>query len=169
MDERSLKFAILRYLGKPGAWHENIGNLIGTQFQAGNLERSLNVTFDIDMRGRVSRSVNSLLQNGLVRSTYMDMVKPEDWIQISDAGKAALNSHALDELDELLMEVAPGLVELRDGAWRALTIRAEDSIRQAAHSARELISQVLRTLAPDPVGKTDGLSNTSGAIRKARV
>ncbi|MCY1559087.1 putative pPIWI-associating nuclease [compost metagenome] len=38
---------------------------------------------------------------------------------------------------------------MRRGAWRAATSSAADTLRQAAHSGRELVSQVLHVVSPD--------------------
>ena len=53
------------------------------------------------------------------------------------------------EVAELLKVLGDRFSRMWDGAWAALTSGNPDGIRQAAHSARELLIQVLSVLAPD--------------------
>lgn len=69
-------------------------------------------------------------------------------------------------LDERLASIDPALPSIRRGAWHAIEGDSPDRIRQAATSARELISQVVNRLHPDtPVFDRD----VHGSIRKAKV
>jgi Predicted pPIWI-associating nuclease len=63
--------------------------------------------------------------------------------------------YGLDDLDEALMSISAHLLEVRRGAWTAIASSQPDSFRQAAHSARELIDQVLKEAAPDDLALTD--------------
>lgn len=82
--------------------------------------------------------------------------------------------NALDELDEALLKIDPHLIEIRRGAWSALQSNHADSLRQAAHSGRELIDQTLKTGAPNSeiVSQEGFVRNTSsadGITRRMRV
>jgi hypothetical protein len=46
-------------------------------------------------------------------------------------------------------------VNLRDGAWSAIASAGVDSPRQAAHSGRELLDQLLKGIAPDAEVKAE--------------
>lgn len=144
---RVLKFAILRCLTEPGQKHKI--NLVGRPYQRGNLEYQLDATFDSQTRTRAAKAFEELKTADYIRSTYGDLGDPENWVQITDRGRSALERHALDKLDEVLLSIDPYLVEIRDGAWSACEACTCDSLRQAAHSGRELFDQVLRKAAPD--------------------
>jgi hypothetical protein len=85
-----------------------------------------------------------------------------------------LEQRALDDLDVALRRVNPALCELRHGATSALVSGQPDSIRQAAHSMRELIRQVLDILAPleDVRAQPNfqpSLESDNGVTRKMRI
>ncbi len=103
-----------------------------------------------------------------------DMMVPDDWLEITEKGRAALTRNALDELDEALVRIDPHLVEIRRGAWSALASNHPDSLRQAAHSGRELIDQTLKTGAPtaDIKSQKDFVpdkSSKEGVTRRMRI
>ena len=52
-------------------------------------------------------------------------------------------------LDMSLSQMGDRLVQARRGAWIAVRSNNPDKVRQAAHSMRELLREVLRQLAPD--------------------
>ena len=54
-----------------------------------------------------------------------------------------------ESLDPLLAKIDPVFVEMRQGSWQALQDGGMDRLRHAAVSQRELLSQLLRWLAPD--------------------
>jgi hypothetical protein len=128
-------------------------NLIGRGSLQGDLERHLDVRFRSQHRELVDRAFEQLKADGLIRSTYDDLVDPESWVEITAAGRQALQRQCFDELDQALSRINPVLVELRDGAWSAVISNRPDSLRQASHSARELIAQALKDGAPDDVVK----------------
>jgi len=53
------------------------------------------------------------------------------------------------QIRSLLFSVHPKFVDMWDGAWIVLKSHSPDSVRQSAHSARELLMQLLAHLAPD--------------------
>jgi hypothetical protein len=141
-----LKMAILEILSKNRT--ENKFNLIGRGDQRGPLEHVLQVTFTNQERALAGKAVEELKQAGLIRSNYTALADPENWLEITEAGRNALCHRALDDLDLALRRISPALCEIRHGAYAALSSSQPDSVRQAAHSARELIRQVLDLLAP---------------------
>ena len=142
-----IKMAILELLvrGRP----LNKFNMIGHFPLEGDLGRKLKRRFDDEERVLVGESIEQLRHAGLIRPTYKDFFNPEDCFEITDSGRHALEVCALDDLDAALRTVHAGLCELRHGASSALVAEQPDSLRQAAHSTRELIRQVLDLLAPD--------------------
>lgn len=151
-------------------------NLLGRAFERGRgiLERNLGVTFEPHERAQADRAFEELKIDGLIRPTYRDLVAPEDWVEISEAGREALSRGTLDELDRALREINPRLVEIRAGAWAAIRSAQPDAIRQAAHSGRELIDQTLKEGPPDNEVRADpsfvpDASSKSGITRRHRL
>lgn len=149
-------------------------NMIGCPPTEGDLERWLQRRFTDDERALAGECFDQLKQAGLIRPTYRDFFKPEDWLEITESGQRALELRALDDLDFALREINPALCELRRGASFALASGQPDSIRQAAHSARELIRQVLDALAPLDEIKANpnyqpSKDTKSGVTRKMRI
>ena len=149
-------------------------NLIGRGNVQGDIERMLNVQFDGGQRYLVDQAFEQLKSAGLIRPTYTDLIDPVSWVEITDPGRDALARKCLDDLDAALYRVGAHLVEVREGAWSALASGNPDSLRQASHSARELIDQTLKEGAPDamirhmPNFAADPTS-TSGITRKHRL
>jgi hypothetical protein len=73
---------------------------------------------------------------------------PENWVEITTSGKEFLRRDFKDEIDIGLERVSPHLVELRRGMWDAADRTSPDAARHAAHSARELLAQLLKEGAP---------------------
>ena len=146
-DPRALKFLILEILSRDGKAHRY--NLLGRPYQAGALEDALGGSFSQDERALAGRTFEELQRDGLIEPTYADLATPGDWVQLSEAGKVALDRRALDDLDGALHEINLHLAEIRAGAWSAACSAQPDALRQAAHSGRELIDQTLKAIAPD--------------------
>lgn len=146
---RELKFAILALLSGALGGKLNKVNVLGRPDQAGALEAHLGVVFRDEDRALAYRAFGQLHANGLIQPTLDDLIAPESWFVITARGTTAWESRALDKLDECLMSLSANLVEMRAGAWSAIASNEPDSLRQAAHSGRELIDQVLKIAAPD--------------------
>lgn len=174
ISSRKLKFTILECLAS--ARREHKINLLGRSHSRGegSMEHHLGVTFDNDTRFLADRAFEDLKADGLIRPTYGDIAEPEKWVEITDSGRRALERRTLDPLDEALCEVDSHLLEMRDGAWSMVASSSADALRQAAHSARELIDQTLRKVGHDeivrsmPDFKPDATSR-SGITRRHRV
>ena len=169
---RSLKLALLEMLTSVPKAHKT--NLIGRVYQPGDLEHHLKVTFEPLDRQLADRAFEQLKADGEIRSTYDDISDPESWVQITDSGRKALKRRCLDELDLVLAQIQPTLIELREGAWSAVASNRPDSLRQASHSARELIDQTLKEGAPDErvkqmAGFVPDPSSKSGITRRHRL
>ena len=145
-SERELKFGILAYLAARG--HKYKDNALRPNPTLGELEVFLGVAFDPQERARASRAWESLQHADLIVSDYLSLSDPENWVEISPAGRTALDRHALDELDEVLLAVDRRLVEFRDEAWTAFDRGGDVALSQAVHSMCELVDNVLRDLAP---------------------
>ena len=169
---RTLKFAILRALA--GTRHQHKFNLLGKGSDQGDLERQLGIRFERAERHLADIAFRELETAELIRPTYDDLISPGLWVEITDAGRHALERQALDPLDEALHRISPNLVELRAGAWAAVTSARTDSLRQASHSARELIDQALKEGAPDEAvrrmpGFSEDKDSRSGLTRRHRL
>ena len=128
----------------------HIGNVLGAEHRSSELERALGGgTFSLEERAQAMRCARELQDMGLIVPTYSDLASPEEWRVITEAGRKALDQGALDGLDRELADLSPEFIEMRRGAWRAAQSLAPDTLRQAAHSGRELVSQVLRRVSPD--------------------
>jgi hypothetical protein len=145
-SERELKFGILSYLAERGRKYKD--NALRPNPARGELEDFLGVEFDAQERARTSRAWKSLQRSDLIVSDYLTLSDPENWVEISDRGRVALDRHALDDLDEALLAVAARLVELRDEAWIAFGRGGDAALSQAVHSMCELVDNLLRALAP---------------------
>ena len=119
----------------------------------GGMEAELNTGFTPEERALAGEVLRELEKSGLVRPTYRDIVDPLNWLELTQAGEQALRRNALDELDAALNQIDPHLVEMRHGAWAAVHSSVPDSIRQAAHSAREMFTQILDKEAPAVTGR----------------
>lgn len=128
----------------------HIGNVLGAEHRSSDLERELGaVTFTLEERAQAMRCARELQDLSLIVPTYSDLSSPEEWRVITEEGRKALQRGALDDLDHALADLSPEFVNMRRGAWRASNSLAPDTVRQAAHSGRELVSQVLQRVSPD--------------------
>ena len=71
-----------------------------------------------------------------------------------------------ESLDQLLYELNPEFVEMRQGSWSALDAAGPDRLRHAATSQRELINQLLEFFASNAVLPKE---NQNGPQIKARL
>jgi Predicted pPIWI-associating nuclease len=173
MAPHDIKFGILRYLRQSGQ-HEHKMNLLGRPNQPGRVEWLLGVTFEPAQRVLADRSFEELKAAGLIQPTYRDLVNPLEWVEISDAGREALDRNRLNDLDGALAAIDPRLVGVRRGVWAALGSGQPDAVRQAAHSARELVDQTLHELAPIDEVKAQrwfqpDKTSQSGVTRRMRL
>jgi len=128
----------------------HIGNVLGAEHRSSELESELGcVKLTLEERAQAMRCARELQDLGLIVPTYSDLSNPEEWRVITTAGRDALDRGALDELDKVLHKLSPEFVTMRRGAWRAANSSAPDTLRQAAHSGRELVTQVLHIVSPD--------------------
>ncbi len=144
-----IMLAFLRiFAAAPRSLH--IGNVLGAEHRSSDLERDLGgATFTLEERAQAMRCARELQDLGLIVPTYSDLSNPEEWRVITEEGRKALERGALDDLDRALADLSPEFVNIRRGAWRASNSLAPDTLRQAAHSGRELVSQVLQRVSPD--------------------
>jgi DNA-binding PadR family transcriptional regulator len=112
--------------------------------QPGMVEERMSIQFTANERARAAQTFEELKRNGYIQSTLDDLIDPENWVTITEAGTEYLRRDMRDHIDEKLSAVSPHLVELRKGMWDALARTSPDAARQAAHSARELIDQLLK-------------------------
>jgi hypothetical protein len=156
--KRALKRAILRlHAAHQRGNHEHKMSVLGRAFAGGQGLLDLQLgNLTLEERGIAGRAYDELRDGGLIAPSYHDMTAPEDWCVITPRGRALLDRGLLDELDEALSRYDSGLVDLRDGAHDAMRSTGADAPRQAAHSAKDLLDQVLRAGARDDDVKTQG-------------
>jgi hypothetical protein len=144
-SKKDLKRAILQELKTQSPVHKI--NLIGRQGAQGALEYRLG-DFDDQERAVAARAFEELKTDGYIQPTYADLVDPENWVTITSLGSDFLAKDLKDDIDIGLELVAANLPELRQGMWDAVERTSPDAPRQAAHSARELLDQILKEGAP---------------------
>jgi hypothetical protein len=142
-----MMWAILDYHAKNG--RQNKWNTLGKPYQPGSLEHFLTEKFDAERRAGFERVFDSLRKAGYLQSDLGDLADPGNWVELSKKGARAVERRALDSLDEELAALSPRLVEIRDGAWASLDSEEPDSLRQAADSGFELLSQTLKAAVTD--------------------
>jgi broad specificity phosphatase PhoE len=148
LSNHELKLLILRIFEK-GHPTRHKYDVLGKPYTPGELERALKTEFSSKVRNTARKALEELVGGDFLRPTMSDLVFPDDWLEITAKRRLALARNALDELDEVLLKIDPHLVEIRRGAWSALASNHPDSLRQAAHSGRELIDQTLKLGAPN--------------------
>ncbi|WP_260739645.1 pPIWI-associating nuclease domain-containing protein [Tunturiibacter lichenicola] len=170
-----LKLLILRVFSKSNYALAKY-DVLGKPYTPGELERDWKVdkTFTSDERNQARKALEELIAADFLRPTMSDLSIPDDWLEITDKGRDALTRKALDELDEVLSSIDSHLVEIRRGAWSALASSHPDSLRQAAHSGRELIDQTLKTEVPNAVitaqpNFAPDKSSKDGVTRRMRI
>jgi hypothetical protein len=90
---------------------------------------------------------------------------PEDYGPLAGSGM----NHLDESLWIALSPLPSTFREMHWGAWEALLSAGPDSRRQSAHSARELIDWMLRTLAPDHVFPAEHISREGYRGRPTRA
>lgn len=135
---------------RPRDQHVHKPSVIGYAFSEGDglLDQRLG-PLSPDERALASRAYDELRDDGLISPSYESPKDPDNWCRITKRGRFMLERSLLDELDEALAEIDPELIDLRDGAHDRARSTGSDAARQAAHSAQELMDQVLRRLVPD--------------------
>jgi len=170
-----LKLFILRIFARSHHALSKYG-VLGKPYTPGELEMDWQVggTFSSDERNQARNALEELIAGDFLRPTMADLAVTDDWLEITEKGRSALARNALDDLDEALISIDPHLVEIRRGAWSALASSHPDSLRQAAHSGRELIDQALKSGAPNDAvtARTDFVpdkSSKDGVTRRMRI
>ena len=175
LSNSDLKLLILKVFAR----HQSALNkyaFLGRPYTPGTLETDYEFSsiLSTEERNEARKALEELIHGDFIRPTMADLVAPDDWLVITEKGRDALARKALDELDEALFGIDPHLVEIRRGAWSAHASSHADSLRQAAHSGRELIDQTLKLGAPDSEIKSQkgflpDKSSRDGITRRMRT
>jgi diguanylate cyclase (GGDEF)-like protein len=88
VEGRRRQFAILEILA--GVRHQHKFNLLGKGSSPGDLERRLGLQFEAAERHAAAVSFGELEKAGLIAPTYEDLIAPELWFAITDAGRVVL-------------------------------------------------------------------------------
>jgi len=99
LDKKTLKLAILRAASDAGKKPVHKMNLLGRPYQLGGLEFLLKVTFDNSQRALAGQAFEELKFAGLISPTYADSIDPENWVEITDLGREALESGDPEKTD----------------------------------------------------------------------
>ena len=129
-----MQLEILRCLSGTKIAHKT--DLLGRHNQPGSLEKSFGITFDSEQRQLADQAFEGLKTKSFICPNYRELIDPERWVEITPSGKEAFERGALDSLDSALLKISPHLVEVRAGAWEAVSSDRAASLRQAAHSGR---------------------------------
>lgn len=143
---RALKKAILEILTAEMKGHKF--NIIGQAHQSGRLEHRLQVEFDGNDRANANIAFDELKRDRYIQGTFNDLIDPDNWVAITPSGREFLKRNLKDVVDLQLEAIGAQLVELRYGMHDAIQRSSPDASRQAAHSARELLDQLLKEGAP---------------------
>jgi hypothetical protein len=173
----SMKLLILGRVAAQSNRRMAKSNIVGrTEHDPGDLERVKGWRLTDEQRGYIYQLIQDLCVAGFFRPSFGDLGGGENWCVLTEAGQQALERGVLDNLDGALKETDPALLERRQGAWAAYHSGRPDSLSQAAASARELLTQTLRTLAPNEAvqGKPwyqshGGARNSGGVTRGHRI
>jgi hypothetical protein len=153
-----LSIAILKVYAEDKTKSYNKYNVLGGRGgYAGSIEYVLKTTFTPEERALAGQVINNLQERALIAPTYEDVVSPGEWLKLTALGEQALITGALDELDDLLLDLhsSSDLLAMRYGAYDAVISQHTDWQRHAATSCRELITKVLHTVAPNDAVKND--------------
>jgi hypothetical protein len=173
-EQAKIELEILRIIAQRSPQAVERSNLLGNATRQGDLELALAKSLTESERDRAYRAFDRMRESGWLRPTRTDITVPDDWVVITEAGRKALEGGTLDELDAALEKLDTHLIEVRRGIWSALDSGQPHSLAQAAHSARELVDQVLKAGAPDdkvraaPSFQPDA-SSSSGITRRMRL
>lgn len=151
--KNNLEIELLKVFNQEKGQHKNRYNVLGRGLpnSPGSLEYQMQTTFTEDERSLAGQAINELESRGLIVPTYKDLNSPGDWLIITPLGERALKTRALDELDNLLLNIKSesDLLAMRYGAYEAMISKHIDWPRHVASSCRELITKVLHAIAPD--------------------
>ncbi len=151
--KNKLEIELLKVFSAQKNKHKNKYNILGRGLprSQGALEYQMQTTFTEEERSLAGQAISKIESRGLIAPTYKDINSPGDWLAITPLGEKALETGALDELDNLLLRIKSktDLLSMRYGAYEAMISERTDWPRHAASSCRELITKVLHTIAPD--------------------
>jgi DNA-binding PadR family transcriptional regulator len=122
--------------------------IIGRQYEKGDLEYRLKMTLSDEEKSFIGKVIEEMKVDKLIRPTYKHLSNPEKWVEITEAGRRALERRAIDDLDEALRVITPKLGDIRQELHYISTLETLDAIRQISRSAREVIEEVFNYLAP---------------------
>jgi DNA-binding MarR family transcriptional regulator len=135
----------------------------------GGLDKSL-----IDHRVDVGIVVPTRTTSAYVGSVKATIVVDEadvEEVALPEASRVPWRDRAT-QLDDVFRALGPNHIAMWHGSWAVLDSHSPDRIRQAAHSGRELLMQVLAELAPDSVfgvAEIEKYGHQGTVTRKMRV
>lgn len=101
LNPSDLKRVILQAAAEAAPGHVHKINLVGRPYEPGGLERRLNIRLDAEQRALAARAFDELRATGFLRPTYADLADPENWVEITDAGREALTTGTFMKADVL--------------------------------------------------------------------
>ena len=125
----------------------------------------------------VGCGISEVMQSLPVFPVYSGIILPSLKVkkELSKYTSEEISNHQV-ELDKLLFEIDPELVELRKAVWETFNKKGKDYIGQASSSMRRLVDNLIRAMAPrEEVVKTDYFNtdkeakdNNENPTRRAR-
>jgi len=115
-SREALSSEILDIFSREKDRHKNKYNVLGrSSYHKGTLSTKMGVDFSEEERQLAYQCFNEIESRGLIRPTYTDLSNPRDWYVITPLGEKALSTGALDELDEMLINIESedNLVQIR--------------------------------------------------------
>jgi hypothetical protein len=149
ITKREMKLAILRLIATYQGKSVSKYNFIGRAPFEGDLCREFKGAPTNAEKQLAGRAWDELVASGHLEIDYSQLVREGSNCFLTDKGRYALESGALDEFDCALLGINPHLVQLRDGFYEAVLSHASNSVQQAANSGREFLNQTLRYIAPE--------------------
>ena len=149
ITKREMKLTILRLIATYHGKSVNKYNFIGRASFEGDLCREFKRAPTKEEKQLAGRAWDELVASGHLEFDYSQLVQEGSNCFLTDKGRYALGSGALDEFDSALLGINPHLVQLRDGFYEAILSHSANSVQQAANSGREFLNQTLRYMAPE--------------------
>ena len=148
-SKREMKLTILRLLATYHGKSVSKYNFIGRARFEGDLCREFKRAPTNAEKQLTGRAWDELVASGHLEVDYSQLVSEGSNCFLTDKGRYALASGALDEFDSALSRINPHLIQLRDGFYEAMLSHSANSVQQAANSGREFLNQTLRYMAPE--------------------
>jgi TIR domain len=104
-DPAELKLPILRAIDASSSRRAHKYTLLGQGEHQGELEQMLGLRFDRKDRQAAAQVFESLRISGLIASTMDDPIDPESWVELTEAGRTALQRGEIEKANRPLVYI----------------------------------------------------------------